>query len=120
MSSKIKHQKQYEKNKKLLSTNTFDIDQTIYYDWMITIMFYCSLHLVEKYIGDKTGNHKMKHYQRNNYVNRDVSLKNIKDEYSVLYSESIRARYECAKITKEDVAFVKTMLQRIENELVNY
>lgn len=120
MADKEKHQSQYEKNKKLLNTTVFDLNQTIYYDWIITIMFYCSLHLIEKYIGQETNKHDMKHYQRGKFVNSETFLKSIADEYNTLYSESVRARYNCEKITGEDVEFANTLLKRIEDKLVSY
>lgn len=119
MATKDEHHKQYEKNKRLLNTSTFNIDQSIYYDWIITIIFYCSLHLIEKYIADKINVHNMKHYQRNNFVKDESYLKSISEEYNTLYSESIRARYSCEKITKDDVKFANTLLKRIEEKLVN-
>lgn len=120
MANKQGHQRQYEENKELLNTTIFDWDQTIYYDWIITIMFYCSLHLVEKYIGEKTKLHNMKHFQRRNFVNSEEFLSTISSEYDTLYSESVRARYKCEKITKDDVKFANVLLKRIEEKLANY
>ena len=120
MPTKEEHQRQYLNNKRLLQTTTFDLNQTTYYDWIITITFYCSLHLVEKYIGDKTGKHDMKHFERNKLAECESRLKRISDEYKTLYSESVRARYKCERITKDDVIFANTLLKRIEDELVGY
>lgn len=118
MGDRDAHQNQYLENKKLLRESIFNKQSTIYYDWMLTIIFYCSLHLVEKYISKKVHKHNMRHYERNNYVCCDPFLKPIAQEYNTLYSESIRARYSCEKITKDDVKFAEVLLKRIEEKLL--
>lgn len=119
MPTEIKHQKQYENNKKMLSSNFFDLNSTNYYDWAVTIAFYCALHLIEKFFSSNPAlSHDMKHYERNKLVPITNSLKDIADEYQALYSESIRARYNCEKITRDDASFViNTLLKRIEDKL---
>lgn len=115
MANKNKHHKQYLENKELLKI----LSDTKHYDWQVTIMFYCSLHLVEGYIAEKLNTHDMKHFQRNNYVVADSFLKSISSEYLTLHSESVRARYLCEKITEKDVGFAKELLEVIENKLLN-
>lgn len=119
MASKLEHHTQYNRNKKLLNTSTFNLTQTVYYDWIVTIIFYCSLHLVEKYLATED-KHNFKHFERNNFVQNEEFFKDIRDEYKTLYVESKRARYSCEKITEDDVKFAQLLLSRIEDKLVKF
>lgn len=110
------HEKQYKHNKNLLQCNVLQSEEN--YDWAITIAFYSAMHLIEKFFAEK-GIHNKSHEARNRFVANEATLKRkrIPIQYNLLYNQSIRSRYECAKITLEDLKYVKDALSFIEKEL---
>lgn len=110
------HEKQYDHNKSLLECEALQNDENC--DWAVTIAFYSAMHLIEKFFADK-GIHNKNHEVRNNFVAREAVLrrKKIPAKYNLLYNQSIRSRYECVKITLEDLNCVKEALSLIEKEL---
>lgn len=110
------HEKQYKHNKTLLQCDTLQSEENC--DWAVTIAFYSAMHLIEKFFANK-GIHNKSHEARNNFVTRETVLKRkkIPAKYNFLYNQSIRSRYECVKITLDDLKCVKDALSFIEKEL---
>ena len=117
MPSAEKHERQYKANKELLMSPVFNADTTKYRDWLITISFYCALHLVEKKLYELLGMDTKEHKVRNKLIIRASCFTNIATQYSLLYNESLRARYKCHSFSEEDVYLVLSSLKDIENEL---
>lgn len=80
--------------------NSFYNEESEYYDWIITILFYSALHYIEAYFALRThiGGTEMQstdgeanHSVRKNLVRR--FLKSHYHKYKTLYQLSIEARY---------------------------
>lgn len=117
MPSKDIHINQYKHNKSLLENKCFDIEDSIYLDWVVTIIFYSAVHIVESVLSE-TEDHSGSHVVRNGFVERYVKLKPICDEYSTLYRQSKKARYMCAKYNKRKINDVLDLLKCIEAKLL--
>jgi len=98
-------------NREFLST--FDRDATPYLDWMVTVIFYTALHVIERYLAHK-GLHPTDHTARDAYLRRVRGFKFIWLDYRRLKDESIRARYEMASFTASEVQEHEERLSRIE------
>jgi len=115
MPSFDKHQTQYLHNKKLLNLDAFS-ETGDYKDWYITILFYSAVHLVDTEFS-KTGYHPTTHEKRNKNIITLSQLKEISSAYVALYVQSRRSRYDCVKITKEDIEKAKEYFEKIETHL---
>jgi len=113
------HIKKYEKNKELLNKEVFDIHNTGYKEWVVTIAFYSALHLVEyKFYKDSklhTGNHKA----RLTNVRINKAYRDIRSDYKYLYDQSIKARYTADIINKDDTKEAIKSLHRIESKIIS-
>ena len=119
MPSIEQHKNQYIHNKQLLGNSELNNDSNN--DWLITIIFYCAVHLVElSFASGKYGFHNDGHQQRNLAVRGDVILKDIACEYLTLYNQSIRSRYKCQNLKKSDVKQAMEILQSIEDCLKSH
>lgn len=107
------HLEQYMLNKKLLSESIFAIDSSEHLDWVLTIAFYCAVHLIEKQLAI-IGFHNRNHEDRKNIIFKIKELKNISTQYVSLEVQSRRARYHCTKINKKDVFVALEYLEDIE------
>lgn len=94
MPSRERHLSQANGNERFLGT--FDLKQTPYPDWAITVAFYAAVHWVEAYFAEQN-QHFDYHPHRNTRVG--VDLPGIAANYMLLYSESRVARYDCTQIT---------------------
>lgn len=115
MPNQREHNRQYQHNRSLLLTETFDLNSTSYYDWVITIAFYSALHLVDRELAAYW--HPRKHKDRELILTK--TLKHIAPEYKTLEIQSRRARYECANITKKDAERAIKLLEEIEKKIAN-
>ncbi len=111
MPSEQDHTRQARHNREFLST--FDRDSTPYLDWMVTVVFYTALHVIERYLARK-GLHPADHTARDAYLRRVRGLKPIWSDYRRLKDESIRARYEVASFTASEVQEHEERLSQIE------
>jgi hypothetical protein len=80
---------------------------------MVTVIFYTALHVIERYLACK-GLHPADHTARDAYLRRVRGLKPIWLDYRRLKDESIRARYEVASFTADEVQGHQERLARIE------
>lgn len=112
------HLKQYQHNKELLCSDVFKIEND-YRDWIITIGFYSALHIIEKAFAELDHPQHFKgHERRNKFIFLNRRYDKIASKYQALYNQSIRARYDCANITKTDVQVVRQLVEDIEKELL--
>jgi len=114
MPKKADHDNQYKSNKALLKTPTFDLMSTRHFDWVITITFYCAVHLIEMELASCKNYDSVDHRDRKLQILATKSLKPISSIYLALYIESRRARYECGIITKDDAEKALRTLEKIE------
>ncbi|MGE5630720.1 MAG: hypothetical protein ACM3TR_06425 [Caulobacteraceae bacterium] len=114
MPKKVDHDNQYKSNKALLKTSTFDLTSTKHYDWVITIVFYCAVHLIEMELDGCKNYDSIDHYDRKLQILSTKSLRPISKIYLALYIESMRARYKCENITRDDAEKALRTLVSIE------
>ena len=111
MADSANHEKRYLHNKEFLST----INESLYPDWAVTVIFYCSLHKIcqcLKYVYGATDEDTKSHVDTLNYL----KAKNIAlfQKYSMLYNQSRAARYECIDVSSY-LTISKKILTDIES-----
>jgi hypothetical protein len=89
-----------------------------YLDWVITLLFYTSLHLIDQVLYHTTQLHPRNHFQRHTAIANTPQLTPIYQDYRELEHQSRRSRYECVKFTAEEVKRLSDCLTRIE-QVVN-
>ena len=115
MPSYIRHDEQYRHNKKILN----DISALSCNDWKVTIVFYCAVHKIEKFLSKvgPSGIHNSSHKARHKNVTNIAALKSIANQYQVLYMLSIKSRYNCLTIKNDELNKALDMLSIIENAI---
>lgn len=104
MPSDVEHNKQYQHNKSLLQFTEFCVDSTNYYDWVITIIFYAAVHLVEDVLANSNNpSHSKDHFDRKIQILANAKLRPVASQYLTIYNQSIRARYKCLSFTKTEI-----------------
>jgi len=83
-----------------------DVDSTNYLDWVVTAIFYTSVHHLEGFLA-RHGFHPQNHADRNNAMARFASLKPVFRDYSDLHWQSEQSRYQCVDFDRN---LVKTEL----------
>ena len=111
------HSRQAKHNKAFLTE--FNLVQTAYSDWAVTVMFYTALHLIEAYLATK-GLHPADHGVRDNYLTRMTALKPIYRPYRELRHYSEKARYRGARFTTDDISTLSDGLNTIEEHLASF
>lgn len=112
------HLSQYMHNKSFLEIEALQITDTKFIDWVITIIFYSAVHLVEKELSAKLSYDSLRHYQREKAINRVVTLRPIASIYHTLYMASIKSRYDCHRYTRDDARCFLNYLNTMEKELL--
>lgn len=118
MPSLQKHLDKFNHNKSLISSSFFDLDNTQYLDWVVTIVFYSAVHLVEKELAAfNVTTHSKSHVERERNILKIAKFKHIYTQYHSLYNQSIRSRYDCCKFSKPEVQAIIDLLQDIEGKI---
>ncbi len=116
MPVRIEHLSKYKHNKEFLKNSVLSESKNI--DWAIVVAFYSALHLIEAFLA---GNdiHCRGHQNRSNWIFLDSRLRklSIPEYYNMLYNQSIRARYDCVTMDKNDLKAVNDALSFIEAQL---
>ena len=101
MPTRAEHIDQAEQNE----AATLVLESAGHFDWAVTTLFYAALHFVDAfyYPGRAVG-----HRKRNAYVATDVDLVSIYLHYIELYVRSRDARYECVRVTEQDVQALRS------------
>ncbi len=116
MPNNSSHLAQYQKNKELLSVEEMAIDTTRHLDWVITIVFYCAVHLVESELAKKpfcSNDHR----ERLEEIKKTSTLQPILNEYHTLFHASKKVRYLCFNYVKKDARRFYSLLEKIANHL---
>lgn len=118
MPDAIRHLKQAKSNKSFYEQAFQDGP---FCDWQITVCFYTALHLIEAHFANTYGWHSYGHRDRDRklgkMVQREPRKQILYDRYSDLYDMSIRARYDCQRLTLQNVREAKESLGIIANQL---
>jgi hypothetical protein len=102
MPSKEEHKEQAEHNRAFWES--YDLDSTSYLDWVVTGIYYESVHWIEAYL-DTKGEHSGGHPIRLQYIKRYRSdIGTIRSDYEVLKVESENARYLCHKYNSDGIS----------------
>ena len=99
------HINQMNANDRLISELLFN--KTIFYDWIIIVMFYAGLHKIDYLLHQKRVNSRAlsNHIKRNRKVFQNLP-RELYNSYHTLYLESVRVRYKQVnlfRITLEDL-----------------
>ncbi len=111
------HLTQYKHNKKILASD--ELQKQGNADWAVVISFYSALHLLESFLSLKNI-HCPDHTRRLQWLSVDSDLRKmkIKKSFTFLYTQSLRARYECVTINSNDIKDVNNELSIIESALM--
>lgn len=117
MPTNNEHMIKYNINKNVLET-ALDVNNKQHYDWITTICFYASLHIIEAEFAKKSIDNRT-HIEREDkmrtcgYFSRKVS-----DRYKQLSTYSKVARYGPGSVTQTIVSQSLLYLRKIEEELL--
>ena len=82
---------------------SYDPSTTPYVDWVVTGLFYESVHLIEAYLS-VYGEHSGGHPDRLRSIRRHRNeIGSIRQDYELLKTESENARYQCFKHQPTDI-----------------
>lgn len=112
------HISKYKHNSKLLKEACFNIEDSRYLDWVITIIFYSALHLIQSELV-KYGVTCKNHEETNDSINKVSKLKPISAIYYSLYMESRKSRYGCVKYRPEKVKKIILSFEKIEKQVLD-
>jgi hypothetical protein len=86
-------------------------------NWKLVILFYAAIHLVEAYLA-KTLNMDVKsHTTRDKYMEREASLRQIRNDYWHLKFYGYNARYEADQFTNQDVVKALGYFAQVKNAI---
>ncbi len=98
------HRKQWKNNENLI--NWLQSQNCIYFDWLIIITFYTTLHKMDELIHQKFPGYDKRNETRKStghaYRNKMVNMyyKSVYSKYDTLYRISRKVRYEQRKLNK--------------------
>jgi len=111
------HSRQAKHNKAFLTE--FNLIQTAYSDWAVTVMFYTALHLIEAYLATKDL-HPVGHGVRDDYLTKMTVLKPIYQPYRELRHYSEKAHYRGVRLTTDVIGTLSNSLKTIEEHLQGF
>ena len=85
-----------------------------YLDWVVTVLFYTALHLVDQVLAYTLDLHPRNHRQRHAAIVRHPEMVSIYPDYRELEYQSRRSRYQGAQFTSQDIQRLMRCLERIE------
>lgn len=109
--------RQAEHNEKFV--NHFDINSTIFLDWVVTGIFYSALHYIDGYLATKNL-HLKGHIARDNYVYKVSDLRQIYGHYRTLKDDSEDARYDVRGFQSQEVnQLIANEFNTIKNHIID-
>lgn len=102
--------------------SSFDLDRTLFLDWVVNGIFYSSLHYIDSYFADK-GIHPRNHEERNGFIRDDTNLGRpfFTNLYRPLKDDSRDARYDIRTFTGDEVKKnILPLLDSIKKHLNKY
>lgn len=117
LSTSQEHRKKYAENKEILNT-LFDEKEKKHSNWIATICFYTSLHMIEAKMAGKNL-HSKSHRERSDYIESSGLFSNkVRMMYKQLETNSKIARYSENDITPTVANQMKRYMEQIENEVI--
>ena len=114
MPSQRAHAFQVLHNREFLAT--FDLDNSPFLDWAVTVVFYTAIHLVEQFLARK-GQDLLSHETRERFISQSADLKPIWSVYRELKYQSERARYLVARLQPDEVRNLEGKLRQVETHI---
>ena len=117
MPSAQEHRKKYQDNKEVLST-VFDCNNRLHCNWIVTISFYISLHIIEAKLAKEQNFHSRDHKQRDEMIEKSgLFSRNVKNKYKQLKSNCWSARYSNNDMVPTIANQMKRFAEEIEAEV---
>ena len=114
MPSQREHAFQALHNREFLAT--FDLDNSPFLDWAVTVIFYTAVHLVEHFLAHQ-GQDLLSHQTRERFISQSADLKPIWSVYRELKYQSGRARYLVARFQPDEVKKLEGQLRQVETHI---
>ena len=80
----------------------FDLDKTIYRDWVVVGVFYTALHLIDAYLATKNI-HPFSHGMRDDWVKKTPELDKIWCDYRDLKEFRMKASYKVYEFSSQEI-----------------
>ena len=106
------HEWQISHNAQLLSEPLLDITETKYLDWVITIMFYKAVHVIDKALAERGVVDIWTHEKRNESIRKH--LRGLFGHFQAFEELSRKTRYEVLRPTATDMNDAIQLLHGIE------
>lgn len=81
---------------------SFDIDKTLYKDWVVVGVFYTALHLIDAHFA-LSNKHPFAHGMRDDWVRNDLRLSKIWMDYRDLKEFQQKASYKIYNFTSQEI-----------------
>ena len=111
------HKKKYQDNKEVLNS-VFDCNNKLHCNWIVTISFYISLHIIEAKLAKEQNLHSRDPRQRDEMIeNCGLFSRNVKSKYKQLKSNCWSARYSKNDMAPTIANQMKRFAEEIEAEV---
>lgn len=117
MPSSSEHLRKYEVNKEVLDS-ALDVNVATHYDWITTVCFYASLHIIEAQFAKKSIDNRTHVEREDNMRSMDGFSRKATDRYKQLSVYSKVARYGPGSITRTLASHSLELLKKIEEEFL--
>lgn len=117
MPTSTEHMRKYKINREVLDS-VFDKSNATHYDWITTVCFYTSLHIIEAKFAKKSINNRTHTEREENMISSDDFSRKITDRYKQLSTYSKVARYGPGSIDRTIVSYSLELLKKIEDEVL--
>lgn len=117
MPSSSEHLRKYEINREVLDT-ALDASNAKHYDWITTVCFYASLHIIEAQFAKKSIDNRTHVEREDNMRKIDGFSRKATDRYKQLSVYSKTARYGPGSIGITHASHSLELLSKIEEEFL--
>ncbi len=111
MPTSVEHMRKYTVNKNVINAlNKSDVD---HYDWIATVCFYASLHIIEAKFAKKSIDNRT-HVEREENMRQSAEFgRKVSDRYKQLSTYSKIARYGPGSIDRTIMSYSLELLRKI-------
>ena len=117
MPSSSEHLRKYELNKDVLDS-ALDVNVATHYDWITTVCFYASLHIIEAKFAKKSIDNRTHVEREDNMRSMSEFSRKATDRYKQLSAYSKVARYGPGSISRTLASYSLELLKKIEDEFL--
>jgi len=112
------HMKKYQINKEVID-NALDVKNKQHFDWIATICFYASLHIIEAKFAEKSIDNYTHKERENNMRSTPGFSRKLCNRYKTLSDYSRVARYGPGLMDLTRTSYSLQLLKSIEKEMLN-